>query len=306
MRRQLCLLRLLERPSTYPSLSDICNRLREKDFSQVSAPTVERDLSDIRHQYGLTVTFDRRKGGYCLDLPTEADVDDFVQYVRLLERSLRIETLAKPGVAVGRYLQLERHDGFRGLDLLEPLWNALHLQRVVGFQYQPYPQEGNARDGQRWRSVEPGLLFEYRNRWYLDGFDLETDKGHRTFGLDRMSDLTLDTRTVDTRRGMDYRAARRQVIGVTAPPGAPVERVVLRFDRTEAEYVRSLPLHDSQQTIAETPGYLDFELHVVVNHELRREILAFGSQVEVLEPAALRADVAARLKAGWERYTEQE
>ena len=180
LRRQLCLLRLLERPSTYPSLSDICNHLRGKDFSQVSAPTVERDLSDIRSQYGLAVTFDRRKGGYCLDLPTEADVDDFVQYVRLLERSLRIETLAKPGVAVGRYLQLERHDGFRGLDLLEPLWNALHLQRVVGFHYQPYPQEGTVRDGQRWRSVEPGLLFEYRNRWYLDGFDLETGKGHRT------------------------------------------------------------------------------------------------------------------------------
>ncbi len=294
----------MDKPFTYPSLLQICDHLRGKDFAQVSNPTVERDINDIRNQYGLPVTFDRQKGGYCLDLPTEADVEDFVQYVRLLERGLRIETLAKPGVAVGRHLQLERHDGFRGLDLLEPLWNALHLQRVVGFHYQPYPQDGNAREGQRWRSVEPGLLFEYRNRWYLDGFDLETGKGQRTFGLDRMSGLTLDTRTVDTRRGMDYRAARRQVIGVTVPPGGPVERVVLRFERTEAEYVRSLPLHTSQQAIAETPAYLDFELHVVVNHELRREILAFGDQVEVLEPATLRSDVAARLKAGWERYAE--
>lgn len=144
-------------------------------------------------------------------------------------------------------------------------------------------------------------MFEYRNRWYLDGFDLDRN-GERTFGLDRIINLTPTPQLIQSHRRIDYRAARRQVIGVTAPPGSPIERVVLRFRRPEAEYVLSLPLHNSQRTLAETPTHVDVELQVALNHELEREILAYGAEIQVLEPIILRTSIARQYRNALNQY----
>jgi len=292
LRRQLHLIRCLDKPYTYPSLAQLNEYLHEHDVDQTSVATVERDINDIRSDYDITITYDRRQHGYFLDLPTnDEDISNFREFVRLLERRERLELLTQSGRSVAQYIQLEQPDGFRGFDLLAPLWNAMQRQLAVTFQYQAYTEKTG-----RQRHVEPGLLFEFRNRWYLDGFDLAPKGGQRTFGLDRISDLVLTPQPIDAHRKIDYRAARRHVIGVTAPPGSPVERVVLRFRRPEAEYVLSLPLHHSQQTVSETTTHVDVAIHVVLNHELEREIMAYGEEVEVLEPVTLRERIVERLK----------
>lgn len=301
LRRQLYLIRFLDKPYTYPSREKLCHYLRDHDIDYASAASVERDIRDIRADYDISITYDRRKRGYFLDLPADEDISNFRDFVRLLERRERLEVLTQSGRSVTQYLQLEHDDGgaasrFRGLDLMAPLWNALQRKLVVTFHYRAYKDQPAEQ-----RRVEPGLLFEYRNRWYLDGFDLDRN-GERTFGLDRMNELTLTAQAVQPNRKIDYRAARRHVIGVTAPPGSPVERVVLRFRRPEAEYVLSLPLHSSQQTVSETTTRVDVELWVVLNHELEREIMAYGEEVEVLEPVALRERIGERVWAMSKKY----
>lgn len=300
LRRQLHIIRFVDYPYAYPSLDELRRHLRDHDIDQASTASVERDIRDIRADYDITITYDRRKRGYFLDLPADEDVSNFRDYVRLLERRERLEVLTQSGRLVAQYLQLEHDDSgaasrFRGLDLMATLWNALQRKLVVTFHYQNYTGSTG-----RQRQVEPGLLFEFRNRWYLDGFDLERN-GERTFGLDRMRDLELTPQAIQPRQ-IDYRAARKHVIGVTAPPASPVERVVLRFRRPEAEYVLSLPMHSSQRTVSETATHVDVELHVVVNHELEREIMAYGEEVEVLKPVALRERIATRVMALQQLY----
>ncbi|AUD02097.1 helix-turn-helix transcriptional regulator [Spirosoma pollinicola] len=297
LRRQLHLIRCLDKPYTYPSLIQVHKYLLDHDIEQTSLATVERDINDIRTDYDISIIYDRRRHGYFLDLPTDdEDISNFREFVRLLERRERLELLTRSGRSVAQYIQLEQHNGFRGLDLMAPLWNALQRKLVITFSYQAYKDKPAEK---RW--VEPGLLFEYRNRWYLDGFDLDRN-GERTFGLDRIIDLTLTPQSILPSRQTDYRAARRHVIGVTAPPGSSIEHVILRFRRPEAEYILSLPLHNSQQTLAETPTYVDIEIQVVLNHELEREILAYGEEVEVLAPACLRETMARRYSNVMKHY----
>ena len=296
LRRHLHLIRCLDKPHRYPTLQTLTDHLRDHDIGPVSTKTVERDLASIRADYNITITYDRHQRGYFLDLAADEDLDDFTTFVRLLERRERLEALTRSGFAMGRYLQFEQRDDFRGLDWLAPLWNALQRGLVVSFQYQDY-----ANGPIRQRLVEPGLLYEYKNRWYVDGYDLNR-QGERTFGLDRISDLELTPQAIQPNRTVDYRRNRQHVIGVTAPPGATVERVVLRFLKSEAEYVRSLPLHGSQEIIQESDTSVDVQIRVVLNHELEREILAYGELVEVLEPPTLREAIAGRVAAMGERY----
>lgn len=304
LRRQLHIIRCLDKPYTYPSAQQLVEYLHQHDIGKTSIATVERDIRDIRADYDITITYDRRERGYFLDLPDDEDISNFQDFIRLLERRERLEVLTGSGRSARQYLQLEHNEGntatrFRGMDLMIPLWNALQRQLVITFQYRAY----NDRPVEQ-RRVEPGLLFEYRNRWYLDGFDSERH-GERTFGLDRITNLTLTPQVIQANRPIDYRAARRHVIGVTAPPGSPIERVVLRFRRPEAEYVLALPLHSSQHTIADTPTHVDVVLLVVFNHELEREILAYGEEVEVLEPVILREKIAERVIRQGKLYSKE-
>jgi predicted DNA-binding transcriptional regulator YafY len=294
LHRRLCLIRWTKKPFTYPSKQELCQRLEDIGIKAVSPRTIERDLRILREEYSVHIKPDHRSNGYYLYIPPDEDVDDFNQFVSLLERRERLDFLqsavTNPKDA-GSYLQLERSEQFVGSDCLPILWEALRCQKVVQFEYASYHAE---RSIPSVRMVEPGIIFEYRNRWYLDGWDIQKG-GIRTFGLDRMSNPLAVGQTISTKRTDTYKALRRQVIGVTIPEGAVAEKVVLRFTRLEANYVLSLPLHSSQQTVQKTDTHLDIALQVILNHELEREILAYGEAVEVLEPLALRQRIGARL-----------
>ncbi|WP_338874995.1 WYL domain-containing protein [Spirosoma sp. SC4-14] len=300
LRRRLHIIRIVDRPFLYPSLKKLVAQLSE-DFDAVSERTVERDIRAIGAVYQIYIRNNRRKGGYYLDLPTDEDVADFEQFVQLLERRERLEFLTSSVASIrgiGRHLQLEHNTQFTGNGHLPLLWQALQTGRCVEFVYRKFEKEA---DEGKLRRVEPGLLLEYRNRFYLDCFDLEANQP-RTFGLDRLHGLTLTDQPISTARTGQRRTDRRHAIGVTCPPDLEPQRVVLRFQTSEANYVRSLPLHSSQRLIQEVPGFVDLELTVILNHELEREILAFGELVEVLEPAELRVRLAARVRILSEKY----
>lgn len=305
LRRRLHLIRLVEAPFLYHTKKALVTRLQEHDVEAVSERTVERDIAAIGREYGIHIRLNRQRGGYYLDLPTDEDVADFDQFVQLLERRERLAFLTSAVESVrgaGRYLQLEQAPRFSGAEHLPVLWEALGSSRCVAFSYQKFTDDA---DTETQRRVEPSLLFEYRNRWYLDCYDLQS-RQPRTFGLDRLHHLTLTDQPVQATRPGQRTTDRRHVIGVTSPANAEPERVVLRVQATEANYFKTLPMHSSQQILRETDAFTVFALTVILNHELEREILAFGELVEVLEPVALRERIAGRVKALQEWYANPE
>lgn len=302
LRRRLQLIRLVDRPYFFPTKQTLIDRLSE-DFDAVSERTIERDIESIAKSYQIHICYERIRGGYYLNLPTDEDVADFEQFVQLLERRERLEflTTTDQGVrGVGRYLQLEKAPSTRGAEYLPTLWQALRSGRCVKLVYQKFGEDGLNSSAPR--LIEPDLLFEYRNRWYLDGLDALEQKP-RTFAIDRITRLDLTDQPADRVRAGRPRTDRQHTIGVTSPATALSQRVLLRFTQPEGSYVQSLPLHASQQLLASgPPGYLDVSLQVILNHELEREILAYGEMVEVLEPTELRQRIATRVRAMNKRY----
>ncbi|GAA4415266.1 hypothetical protein GCM10023187_45610 [Nibrella viscosa] len=296
--RRLHIIRLVDKPFRYPAKQTIVEKLKAIGLKAVSLRSVERDIQGIRDEYGIHIKPRRRGGGYYLDRPADEDPADFEQMLQLLERREKIRFLSA-AVAdtphASRYLQLEQAPPVAGTEHLPTLLEAMRLSVCVQFAYQKFDNSAT----EQIRLVEPGMLFEYRNRWYLDSYDL-TSNGPRTYGLDRITSLQLTRQPILL--GNRSRTDRQHVIGVTAPENARPERVLLRFAAGEANYLRTLPLHTSQRIAHETSAYVDFVLHVVINPELIREILAYGNYVEVLEPADLRATIGERVREVADRY----
>ena len=76
------------------------------------------------------------------------------------------------------------------------------------------------------------------------------------------------------------------------------QKVVFRASPKEAPYIRTKPLHRSQMVIEEDmDGYTTFQLEVIVNPELERDLLAYGCGITVLSPQSLVESIRRHHKA---------
>jgi predicted DNA-binding transcriptional regulator YafY len=121
--------------------------------------------------------------------------------------------------------------------------------------------------------------------------------------LDRIESTSPSTVSYKENTDLDPEAFFHDLIGVTKPANALPETVLLRVWKPRAEYVRTKPLHHSQQIAEDTLDWVDFELYVILNKELESKILELGADCEVLEPAVLREQIWGIIQRMRERYS---
>jgi predicted DNA-binding transcriptional regulator YafY len=143
--------------------------------------------------------------------------------------------------------------------------------------------------------LEPSLA---THALYLIGWD-ETRDAVRTFKVDRIRDLSLMTQTFEPPEGTIDQAMRNAWDIISDQPETDV---VLRFEPSVAARVRETTWHPSEQVALEADGSLHWRARVAGTIEIRAWILSWGHQVEVLEPADLRDEVAAIHRVAAARY----
>jgi len=78
--------------------------------------------------------------------------------------------------------------------------------------------------------------------------------------------------------------------------------VVLRAHNKTPNYLRTLPLHPSQQEIASTEHYADFSLDIRPTSDFLGELLRHSDGIEVLEPLTLREKMRQMIAENLKRY----
>ena len=198
-------------------------------------------------------------------------------------------------------IDLEKNELLAGLEWIEPLLEALKRKKALEISYQSFKAKQPTAG-----IYHPYLLKEYRNRWFLL---CRPDKkaGIQILALDRIQ-------SVNTASSVPYRDPEgfspdtffEDVIGVTKTLGQATSRVILSFDPQGAPYVKTKPLHGSQQILRESETDLIISLDVILNFELEREILGFGEQVTVLAPKLLRNRIRRRLELSRSAYDKKQ
>lgn len=179
--------------------------------------------------------------------------------------------------AVERFVQFENTPMAKGTELLPVLLQAIKETREVRFRYTSFLNESESE-----RLLHPYLLKEYRNRWYVIGKENEKIK---TFGLDRISDLSLREAYFTVDKDFDPETLFKYSFGITA--GGNPEKIILKFTPQSGRYVKAQPLHPTQKIISENDQGLTIELKVIPSYELKAAILSYGKEVEILKPKGL-------------------
>ncbi|HEY5487913.1 MAG TPA: WYL domain-containing protein [Candidatus Limnocylindrales bacterium] len=134
---------------------------------------------------------------------------------------------------------------------------------------------------------------------YLIGFD-ESREAVRTFKLQRILEIAVTPDTFEPPDPGIVQESLGRAWGVITDQ-EEVE-VVLRFDASIASLVTETTWHPTEQVAREPAGTVLWRARVPGTIEIRRWILSWGSQVEVLAPPELRDEVAATYRAAAARY----
>ena len=186
-----------------------------------------------------------------------------------------------------------------GREYLEPVMDAIKKNRFIHINYFNY-WTGDTRD----HYVMPLCVKLFRQRWYMVGRNRPAGK-NIVFCLDRIQNFRLSSHTFEYPEEFDPQEFFDGCIGVISGDGCDIEKVRIKVNSGQANYLRDLPLHESQQETAQTDGYSIFELQVRPTIDFQQELLWNGENLEVLEPLWLRKEIAGKIKRMWNQYKEQ-
>ena len=152
--------------------------------------------------------------------------------------------------------------------------------------------------------VMPLCVKLFRQRWYMVGRNWTAGK-NIVFCLDRIQDFRLSSHTYEYPEEFNPQEFFDGCIGVIPGDGCDIEKVRIKVNSGQANYLRDLPLHESQQETEQTDGYSIFELQVRPTIDFQQELLWNGENLKVLEPLWLRKEIAGKIKRMWNQYKEQ-
>jgi predicted DNA-binding transcriptional regulator YafY len=78
--------------------------------------------------------------------------------------------------------------------------------------------------------------------------------------------------------------------------------VILSFDPLQGKYIKSLPLHESQQIIADNEDELRIRLKLFITHDFYMELLSYGDNLKIIKPQSLIDDVKKSASAMFKLY----
>ena len=317
-------MRLRKKP--YPHLEELIWYLNEKLDKAVSKRTVQMDFQEMRQNQNLNfnapIIYDKTEKTYRYsdekysihNLPVSADelhgldfaisiLDQFKHLPAIKEFEDAIRRIAstvkenKEARGESDHIQLDKPFIIKGIEFVEPVLKAISERRVLKFKYQKHGSDDVSEN-----FLEPYLIKEAKNFWYVIGKRInKKEQKVLTFALDRIHEMQLTDETF-TDSEIDKKNFFKNVVGVTLGEGKP-EKVVLSFSPLQGKYVKTIPIHASQQTIKETKTELKISLALVINHELKMQLLSYGQNVKVLQPKTLAEEIKAEAKKMVKRYS---
>ena len=282
------------RSNQYPSFGEIKKHLFNVGF-EISDRTIQRDIEQIRFEFGIEIMYDRFKNGYFIDYDSSINIESFFKFLEIVNTAeLLTESLSESKDTLN-YILFENQGNLQGLEHLKTLLQAIKEKRIISFTHYNFSTEKTKQF-----TIEPYLLREYQDRWYIVGIDKKL-KSDRIFGIDRISELKITDKIFKPNKNIDAINLFENIIGVRYSD-AQAEKVILSFTHTQGKYAKSLPLHKSQRVLIDNDDELRVELTIIPNYEFMQKILMLGKNVAIIEPKWLVDDFKADLKKMLQNY----
>lgn len=291
------------------------------DELEVSLATLKRDLEYMKSRHHAPIEWDRDAGGYRFVQPDAAaplyelpglwfsprEAQALLTMQHLLEGleptllgahlaplKSRLEALIATGDRSAEEVRKRIRVLPMGARRHAPKHFELVASAVLNRQRLKLTYWNRTRNEVTDREVSPQRLVHYRENWYLDAWcHLRNDV--RSFALDATRGVEMVTGKVKEVGDQELDAVLASGYGIFS--GRKVQWATLRFTAHTARYVSLEEWHPKQRARWEPEGNYVLEVPFSSSPELLRDVLAYGPDVQVLEPASLRDELAEKVRA---------
>jgi len=298
----------------YPSKRDLREACEEELFGSdaghnICDSTIEKDIFAMRMEYDAPIKYSRLNNGYYYEDPdftiqdaplNEKDIEAikiaanvlsqfknsslFSEYAFAIDKIIDRVSISNQEEDLDKYVQFETVPTVGGSKWLDRILGAIKAKNRIQFMYQSFTATEPSI-----RRLNPYLLKEYRNRWYVIGKN-ELKNRIQTFGLDRISSMEVLDDKFNSDESFSADLFFKHSIGITANSGEP-KTIKIKADKLLAKYLISQPLHLSQKIEEQNDSFTIFSYFLLPTYELKMMVLGFGDEVEVLEPKELIEEV---------------
>ena len=279
--------------SPFESMENLIKYISTNRENKISERTFHRIKATLRNDYGIIIKHSRANNGFHLDEEKSLNIDSFLSHLEILATAEQISNNLNENNNTLSFIEFENKAAIDAIPNFKTILDAIQQNVPLRFNHYSFyhlkEEEYN---------LKPYFLKQYQNRWYVVG---ETEKGYRTFGIDRIENIIIGTVKFKPKTE-EAKDKFSNVIGLNYVDHK-LEKIHLSFHISQKPYIVSLPLHHSQKEIkTDNENSFNIELLIHPNFEFRQQVLKYGSLVKVVEPRWLVEEIKEELRKGFMGY----
>ena len=281
------------------SLDEITSRWERRFDSAYSRRTFNNHRAAIEDVFGIQIGCNRSTNRYFIEY-SEDVADENAEMAWLINTFTVNNMLSLGKERLSGRVAVENIPS--GHIYLTSVLEAMKENHEVVIEYRKYSSTNAER-----LTIRSYAVKENAKRWYIIAYCVER-KGLRVYGLDRVLSLEATDNVFKMPKAFDIDEMFATSFGIYLPDGRG-QKITFRTNHREANYLRDLPLHSSQQEESSDADGVTFSIFVCpcdAKGEFYKDIIMefcrYGSRIEVLSPAELRNAVAEELKSACGKY----
>ena len=298
LKKCLYLINLLERKGalTLREINDYYQYSSLYEGDEIQARTFLRYKDYIDETFPCYIEFNQRTGKYELHRHKALYGEDDSLYDYLLS-AYHIEGMTE--LALKHRDKIILSEAPTGVENVQMILEAIDKSKGIECEYYSIN-----RKTVKHQLLIPYFLRTWEQRWYLAAEPDNRHHGISIFALERMEDIKLTEKKMLPSNKITAEDYFDGSFGINHSDEQKPEKIRIKIYGSQVEYVRALPIHESQTEVENTPEWSIFEYRLVPCYNFYQQLLWHREKLEVLEPLFVREELKASIQRMLEHYKE--
>ena len=296
LKKCLYLINLMERkgPMTLKEINDCYEYSSLYEGDEIQPRTFLRYREYIEETFPCYIDFNQRTGKYELHRHKALYGEDDSLYDYLLS-AYHIEGMTE--LALKHRDKIMLTEAPTGVENVQMILEAIDKKKGILCDYYSYNKKSV-----KLQKLIPYFLRTWENRWYLVAEPDNHHHGQSVFALERMDNIRLTEEKMLPSKKITADEYFDGSFGVNHSDDQKPERILIKVYSTQVEYIRALPIHESQKEIETTGEWSIFEYRLVPCYNFYQQLLWHREKIELLEPMYVRDEMKKVLESMIAKY----
>ena len=296
LKKCLYLINLLERKGalTLMEINDYYQYSSLYEGEKIQPRTFLRYKDYINETFPCYIEFNAHTGKYELHRHRALYGEDDSLYDYLLS-AYHIEGMTE--LALKHRDKILLSEAPTGVENVQTILEAIDKHRGIECEYYSFN-----RKTVKHQLLIPYFLRTWEQRWYLAAEPDNHHHGISIFALERMENIKLTDGKMTPSNKVTAEEYFDGCFGINHSDNQKPELIKIKVYGTQVEYLRALPIHESQNEVEINDDWSIFEYRLVPCYNFYQQLLWHREKLEVLEPKHVRDEIKLSIQKMLELY----